>query len=121
MESHQSGAEGQNPLSRAAGHAPLDAAQDTTGFLGCEHILPAHTQFFIHQYLQVLLRTAALHAFILQSALILGMALNQVQDLALGLVKLVFVSLIQLKFSHPDGPRYLIVLLFFLPHPFFLF
>jgi len=41
--SHQSGAEGQNPLPQPAGHASLDAAQDTVGFLGCKHILPAQS------------------------------------------------------------------------------
>jgi len=34
--SQQSGAEGQNPLPQPVGHAPLDAAQDTVGLLGCK-------------------------------------------------------------------------------------
>jgi len=32
--SHQSGAEGQNPLPHPAGHTAFDAAQDTVGHLG---------------------------------------------------------------------------------------
>ncbi|XP_068273820.1 serine incorporator 2 isoform X2 [Nyctibius grandis] len=40
--SHESGAEGQNPLPHPAGHAAGDAAQDTVGFLGCQRTLPAH-------------------------------------------------------------------------------
>jgi len=36
--SHQSGAEGQNHLPRPAGHTSFDAAQDTVGLLGCEHL-----------------------------------------------------------------------------------
>jgi len=47
----------------------------------------AHIQFFIHQYHQVLLHRAPLNPFITQSVRILGIALIQVQDLALGLVE----------------------------------
>jgi len=61
--SQQSGVEGQNPLSQPAGHAALDAAQDTVGLLGCERTLMAHVQLFIHQYPQVLLDRAALNPF----------------------------------------------------------
>jgi len=39
--SHESGVKGQNALPRPAGHASLDAAQDTVGFLGCKRTLPA--------------------------------------------------------------------------------
>jgi len=35
--SDESGVNGQNPLPWPAGHASLDAAQDTVGFLGCKH------------------------------------------------------------------------------------
>jgi len=65
--SHQSGAEGQNPLPRPAGHTAFDAAQDTVGCLGCERTLLAHVQLFNHQYPQVLLGRAALNPFISQS------------------------------------------------------
>jgi len=53
MRSHQSGVEGQNALPLPAGHASFDAAQYTVCFLGCDSILPAHVQLFIHQYPQV--------------------------------------------------------------------
>ncbi|KAK4816767.1 hypothetical protein QYF61_022765 [Mycteria americana] len=66
----------------------LDAVlQDTVGFLGCEHTLPAHVQLFIHQYPQVLLCRAALNSFDPQPLLTPGVAPTQVQDLALGLVE----------------------------------
>ncbi|KAK4826814.1 hypothetical protein QYF61_011622, partial [Mycteria americana] len=86
--SQDMGVEGQNPLPRPAGHAALDAAQDTDGFLGCECTLSAHVQLFMHQYPQVLLLRAALHPFIPQSVWILGIAPTQAQDLALGLLEL---------------------------------
>ncbi|KAM9644853.1 uncharacterized protein ACIBXB_013062 [Morphnus guianensis] len=86
--SHQSGAEGQNPLPRPAGHTALDAAQGTAGILGCEHTLPAHVQLFIHQYPQVLVHRAALNPFIPHLVMIPGIALTKVQDLALDLVEL---------------------------------
>jgi len=63
--SHQSGVEGQNHLSRPAGHAGEDAAQDTVGLLGCERTLLAHRQLFIPQSPKVLLGRAALNRFIL--------------------------------------------------------
>ncbi|KAK4810611.1 hypothetical protein QYF61_007348 [Mycteria americana] len=87
MGSHHSRAEWQNHLPRPAGHTSFDAAQDTVGFLGCECTLLAHVQLFIHQYPQVLLCRAALNPFIAQAVLIPGVALTQVQDLALGLVE----------------------------------
>ncbi|KAK4824943.1 hypothetical protein QYF61_021631, partial [Mycteria americana] len=85
--SHQSRAEGQNHLPRPAGHASFDAAQDAVGLLGCKHTLLSHVQLFIHQYPQALLFRAALSPFIPQPVLILGVALTQVQDPALGLVE----------------------------------
>ncbi|KAK4810921.1 hypothetical protein QYF61_013329 [Mycteria americana] len=56
--------------------------------LGCKRTSLAHVQLFIHHYPQVLLCRAALNAFIPQPVLILGIALTQVQALALGLVEL---------------------------------
>ncbi|KAF1651935.1 Nucleolar protein 14, partial [Eudyptes chrysocome] len=60
-------------------------AQDMVGFLDCECTLPAHTQFFIHQYPRVLLCRAALKPLIAQPVFMFGIAPTQVQDLALGL------------------------------------
>ncbi|NWH91453.1 AAPK1 kinase, partial [Aegithalos caudatus] len=45
------------------GHAPLDAAQDSNGFLGCKCSLPTHGEFFITHHPQVLLCRAALNHF----------------------------------------------------------
>jgi len=47
-----------------------------------------HVQLFIHQYVQDLLGRAALNPLIPQPVLIAGVALTQMQDLALGLVEL---------------------------------
>jgi len=58
------------------------------GFLDCKCMLPALVQFFVHQYPQVLLCRTALNLFIPQSLLILGIALTQAQDPALGLDEL---------------------------------
>ncbi|KAK4818005.1 hypothetical protein QYF61_004118 [Mycteria americana] len=80
-------AEGQNHLSRPAGHAAFDAAQDTVGLLGCQCTLLAHVQLFVHQYPQVLFRRAALNPIIPQPVLKPRIAPTQVQDPALGLVE----------------------------------
>ncbi|KAK4811347.1 hypothetical protein QYF61_027576 [Mycteria americana] len=86
--SHESGVEGENHFPRPAGHAFFDAAQDTIVFLGCKRTLPAHIQFFIHQYPQVLLCRAAHNPLIAQPVSMFGIAPTQVQDLALGLAEL---------------------------------
>jgi len=88
VRSHQSGAEGQNHLPCPAGHASLDAAQDTVGFLGCKYTLPAHVELLIHQYPQVLLLRAALEPLSSQPLFVFEVAPTHVQDLALGLVEL---------------------------------
>ncbi|PKU46894.1 hypothetical protein llap_2788 [Limosa lapponica baueri] len=85
VESHQSGVEGENLFPKPAGHASFDAAQDAVGLLGCKSTLLAHVQLFIHQYPQTLLFRSVLNPFIPQPVLILGVALTQVQDPALGL------------------------------------
>jgi len=78
VRSHQSRAEGQNHLTRPAGHSSFDAAQDKVGFPGCECALSAHIQLFFHQYPQVLLGRATLSPFIPQPVLIPAVALTQV-------------------------------------------
>ena len=85
--SHESRVEGQNQLPQPAGHTFLDATRDTIGLLSCKHILLAHAESFINQHPQILLR-AALKPFSAQLVSVLGTALTQVQDLALGLVEL---------------------------------
>ena len=57
------------------------------GLLGYQCTLWAHVQLIIHQYPQVLLVRVALHPFIPQPVLISGVALTQMQDLALDLVE----------------------------------
>jgi len=88
VKSHKSRVKGQNKLPRPAGHACLDAARDTAGFLGCKCALPAHVELLIHQYPQVLLLRTTLESLSTQPVLVFGIALTQMQDLALGLVEL---------------------------------
>jgi len=85
--SQQSRAEGRNPLPRPAAHSTGDAAQDTVVLLGCEHTLSGHVQLFVTQYAQVFLGRASLSPFIPQPVLVVGVALTQMQDPALGLVE----------------------------------
>jgi len=87
MGSHQSGAEGQNPLPRPAGHAAFNAAHDTVGLLGRERSLSPDVQLFIHQYPEVLLGRAALNPYIPHPVLIPGFGPTHVQDPAVGLVE----------------------------------
>ena len=49
-------AEGGIHLSQPTGHNPFDVAQDTVAIPGCKSTLLAHTQSFIHQNTQVLVR-----------------------------------------------------------------
>ena len=88
MGSHQSGAEGQNPLPHPAAHAAGYAAQDMVGFLGCECTLPGHAKPLINQHSQVLLVRAALNPYFAQPVFVLGIASTHIQHLALGLVEL---------------------------------
>jgi len=83
----QSGVEGQNHLPQPAGHAAFYAAQDIVGLLASKHTLPAHVQLLNHQYPLLLLSRVALNPLIPQPVLIAGVALTQVQDLALDLVE----------------------------------
>lgn len=50
--------------------------------------MSAHIQFFIHQYLQVLVWKTVLNQLIIQSELTMVIALTYVEDLALGLAEL---------------------------------
>ena len=65
--SHQNRVEGQNPLPPPAGHASLDAAQDTVGLWGCKHTLPAQVEFLSRQYPSVHFRSAGLSPFVIQN------------------------------------------------------
>jgi len=57
------------------------------GFLGYEGTLLAHVQFAIYQYPQVLFGRVVLYSYILQLVLTVGIAMTQVQSLALGFVQ----------------------------------
>lgn len=58
----------------------FDAAQDTAF---CNHSLPVHVQFFIHQLPEVLLYRPALNPFIPQPQMIIGIFLSWPPDFAL--------------------------------------
>ena len=72
--SHQSGAEGQNPLPCPAAHAARDAAQGTVGLLACERTLPGHADLLVNQQPQVLLLRAALNLSSTQPVSVLAIA-----------------------------------------------
>lgn len=73
--------EGQNPLPQPAGHAAVDAAQDTSTLL-------TYIQFFLHQYSQVIFYWAVLNPFIPQPALVPVIVPAPEQDLVFSLVEL---------------------------------
>jgi len=69
------------------GHIALDVALDLVAFLGYRCTLLTPVDFFIHQYLQVLLCMAVLNSPITQPVFALGNASAQVQDFVFGLVE----------------------------------
>jgi len=76
---------GQSPPS-SCWSPSFDGAQDRVGLLNCQCALLAHVHLFIHQNPQVLLGRAALNEFS-QSVHTSGIALTQIQHLALGLIE----------------------------------
>ncbi|KAK4818296.1 hypothetical protein QYF61_010438 [Mycteria americana] len=70
-----------------AGHAISDTSQDAIGFLGHLGTLLAHIQAAVNQHAQVLLCQAAFQPLFPKPVALHGVAVAQVQDLALGLVK----------------------------------
>ncbi|KAK4819416.1 hypothetical protein QYF61_003687 [Mycteria americana] len=75
---HQCRVQGHNHFPSPAGHAIFDTSQDAIGFLGHLGTLLAHIQAAVNKHPQPLFpKPVALH----------GVAVAQVQDLALGLVK----------------------------------
>jgi len=94
VESHGNRVEGQNHLPRHAGHASLDATQDTVGLLGCKETLLAHLESFIIRHLQILLLRAILKPFSAQPVFVLGIALTEVQDHMLCPVEFHAVSMV---------------------------
>ncbi|KAK4821227.1 hypothetical protein QYF61_015795, partial [Mycteria americana] len=85
--SHESGVEGENNLLCPAGLTSFDAAQDAVGFLGCKCTRLGHVELLNEQHQALLLR-AALNPFSFHPVIVLGFALTNVQDLALGLVEI---------------------------------
>ncbi|KAK4817079.1 hypothetical protein QYF61_027910, partial [Mycteria americana] len=79
--------EGHDHCPSPAGHAIFDTSQDAVGFLGHLGTLLAHIQVAVNQHSQVLFRLAAFQPLFPKPVALHGVAVAQVQDLALGLVK----------------------------------
>ncbi|KAK4810597.1 hypothetical protein QYF61_007334 [Mycteria americana] len=84
---HQCRVQGHNHFPSPAGHAIFDTSQDAIGFLGRLGTLLAHIQAAVNKHPQVLLCQAALQPLFPKPVALHGVAVAQVQDLALGLVK----------------------------------
>ncbi|KAK4817942.1 hypothetical protein QYF61_002786 [Mycteria americana] len=82
-----------------AGHAISDTSQDAIGFLGHLGTLLAHIQAVVNQHPQVLLCWAAFQPLFPKPVALHGVAVAQVQDLALGLVKPHTIDLGKRSFS----------------------
>ncbi|KAK4828407.1 hypothetical protein QYF61_026161 [Mycteria americana] len=84
---HQCRVQGHNHFPSPAGHAIFDTGQDAIGLLGRLGTLLAHIQAAVNQHPQVLLCQAAFQPLFPKPVALHGVAVAQVQDLALGLVK----------------------------------
>ncbi|KAK4829148.1 hypothetical protein QYF61_002363 [Mycteria americana] len=84
---HQCRVQGHNHFPSPAGHTIFDTSQDAIGFLGHLGTLLAHIQAAVNQHSQVLLCWAAFQPLFPKPVALHGVAVVQVQDLALGLVK----------------------------------
>ncbi|KAK4817336.1 hypothetical protein QYF61_010239 [Mycteria americana] len=87
VQPHQCRVQGDNDFPSPAGHTISDTSQDAIGFLGHLGTLLAHMQLAINQHPQVLLCWAAFQPLFPKPVASHGVAVAQVQDLALGLVK----------------------------------
>ncbi|KAK4830016.1 hypothetical protein QYF61_008279 [Mycteria americana] len=83
---HQCRVQGHDHFPSPAGHAFSDASQDAIGLLGHLGTLLAHIQAAVNQHPQVLLCWAAFQPLFPKPVALHGVAVAQVQDLALGLV-----------------------------------
>ncbi|KAK4823937.1 hypothetical protein QYF61_008323 [Mycteria americana] len=79
--------QGHNHCPSPAGHDIFDTSQDAIGFLGHLGTLLAHIQPAVNQHPQVLLCQAAFQPLFPKPVALHGVAVAQVQDLALGLLK----------------------------------
>ncbi|KAK4822662.1 hypothetical protein QYF61_019029 [Mycteria americana] len=84
---HQCRVQGHDHFPSPAGHAIFDTSQDAIGFLGHLGTLPAHIQPAVNQHPQVLFCQAAFQPLFPKPVALHGVAVTQVQDLALGLVE----------------------------------
>ncbi|KAK4810950.1 hypothetical protein QYF61_013358 [Mycteria americana] len=84
---HQCRVQGHNHFPSPAGHTIFDTSQDAIGFLGHLGTLLAHIQAAVNQHPQVLLCQAAFQTLFPRPVALHGVAVSQVQDRALGLVK----------------------------------
>ncbi|KAK4826468.1 LOW QUALITY PROTEIN: hypothetical protein QYF61_009195 [Mycteria americana] len=84
---HQCRVQGHDHFPSPAGHTIPDTSQDAIGFLGHLGTLPAHVQPDVNQHPQVLFCLAAFQPLFPKPVALHGVAVAQVQDLALGLVE----------------------------------
>ncbi|KAK4810572.1 hypothetical protein QYF61_004535 [Mycteria americana] len=84
---HQCQVQGHDHFPSPAGHTIFDTSQDAIGFLGRLGALLAHIQAAVHQHPQVLLCQAAFQSLFPKPVALHGVAVAQVQDLALSLVE----------------------------------
>ncbi|KAK4817045.1 hypothetical protein QYF61_026353 [Mycteria americana] len=84
---HQCRVQGHDHFPSPAGHAIFDTSQDAIGFLGHLGTLLAHIQAAVNKHPQVLLCQAAFQPLFPKPVALPGVAVAQVQDLALGLVQ----------------------------------
>ncbi|KAK4808596.1 hypothetical protein QYF61_009899 [Mycteria americana] len=84
---HQCRVQGHNHFPTPAGHTIFDTSQDAIGFLGRLGTLLAHIQAAVNKHPQVLLCQAAFQPLFPKPVALHGVAVAQVQDLALRLVK----------------------------------
>ncbi|KAK4823962.1 hypothetical protein QYF61_008348 [Mycteria americana] len=84
---HQCRVQGHDRFPSPAGHTVSDTSQDAIGFLGHLGTLLAHIQPAVNQHPQVLFHQAAFQPLFPKPVALHGVAVAQVQDLALGLVE----------------------------------
>ncbi|KAK4826200.1 hypothetical protein QYF61_006144 [Mycteria americana] len=84
---HQCRVQGDDRIPSPAGHAISDTSQGAIGFLGHLGTLLAHIQPAVNQHARVLFHQAAFQRLFPKPVALHGVAVAQVQDLALGLVE----------------------------------
>ncbi|KAK4808973.1 hypothetical protein QYF61_015207 [Mycteria americana] len=87
VQPHQCRVQGHDHIPSPAGHTIFDTSQDAIGFLGHLGTLLAHIQAAVNQHAQVLFCQAAFQPLFPKPAALHGVAVAQVQDLALSLVE----------------------------------